>query len=202
MPGFLQNRGQPLPDEVGETARSPRRLVLRGTILPLFQLDLRLYHDGIMEQKAIMSTNPRKGPVNKSPRARGKRSESGWSFNRSGAEWRTLHSPGLPARSRAGLPSEMPRRSLVGMTLTLQLPDRVAATLTGAWDDLPRATLESLAVEGYRSGKLSCAEVGHLLGHTSRWESEEFLASRGVWPGVTAGELQSDLATLDRLREA
>ena len=71
-----------------------------------------------------------------------------------------------------------------------------------AWDDLPRATLESLAVEGYRTGKLSCAEAGEMLGHASRWESEEFLAAHGVWPGMTAGELESDLATLDRLRGA
>jgi hypothetical protein len=88
------------------------------------------------------------------------------------------------------------------MTLTLQLPDRIAALLRNAWEDLPRATLESLAIEGYRSGKLSCAEVGEMLGHASRWESEEFLAVHGVWPGTTVEEFQSDLAALDRLRGA
>jgi hypothetical protein len=88
------------------------------------------------------------------------------------------------------------------MTLTLQLPDRVAALLQSTWDDLPRATLESLAVEGYRSGRLSCAQVGEMLGHTSRWESEDFLADHGTWPGTTVEEFQSDLATLDRVRGA
>jgi hypothetical protein len=88
------------------------------------------------------------------------------------------------------------------MTLTLQLPDRVAALLQSAWDDLPRATLESLAVEGYRSGKLSSAQVGEMLGHASRWESEDFLADHGAWPGTTVEEFQSDLATLDRVRGA
>lgn len=88
------------------------------------------------------------------------------------------------------------------MTLTLQIPDRVAATLQRTWEDLPRATLESLAVEGYRSGKLSAAEVGDILGHASRWESEDFLAAHGVWPGMTAQDLEADLATLDRLRTA
>ncbi len=71
------------------------------------------------------------------------------------------------------------------MTLTLQLPDRVAALLQRAWDDLPRATLESLAVEAYRSGKLSCTQVGEMLCHASRWESEDFLAAHGMWPGTT-----------------
>ncbi len=86
------------------------------------------------------------------------------------------------------------------MTLTLQLPDRIAALLHSAWDDLPQATIESLAIEGYRSGKFSCAEVGELLGHSSRWQSEEFLAAHGAWPGTTVEEFQSDLETLDRLR--
>lgn len=88
------------------------------------------------------------------------------------------------------------------MTLTIHIPDRVADLLRSAWDDLPGATLESLAVEAYRSGRLSCAEVGEMLGHTSRWESVDFLADHGAWPGTTAGELESDLATLDRLRRA
>jgi len=88
------------------------------------------------------------------------------------------------------------------MTVTFQLPDRAAATLRNAWDDLSRAALESLAVEGYRSGKFSCAQVGNLLGHTSRWEAEDFLAAHGVWPGATVEDLESDLATLDRLRRA
>ena len=88
------------------------------------------------------------------------------------------------------------------MTLTLHLPDRIAATLQSAWEDLPQAALESLALEGYRSGRLSCADVGEMLGHTSRWESEDFLAAHGAWPGTSVEEFQSDLATLDRLRGA
>ncbi len=88
------------------------------------------------------------------------------------------------------------------MTLTLELSDRAAALLQGAWDDLSRVTLESLAVEGYRSGRLSCGQVGELLGHASRMESEDFLAAHGAWPGTSLEEFQSDLATLDRLRGA
>ncbi len=88
------------------------------------------------------------------------------------------------------------------MTLTLELPDRVAALLQGSWDDLPRATLESLAVEGYRSGKLSCSQVGEILGFSSRWEAENFLAEHGAWPGTTVEELHSDTAALDSLRDA
>jgi hypothetical protein len=80
--------------------------------------------------------------------------------------------------------------------------DHLAATLHEAWDNLPQATFESLAVEGYRCGKLSAAEVGEMLGHTSRWETEDFLSAHGVWTGTTVEDLASVLATLARLREA
>jgi len=48
----------------------------------------------------------------------------------------------------------------------------------------------------------SCAQVSEMLGHENRWESEEFLAAHGVWPGTTSEELGSDLAALDRLKRA
>lgn len=88
------------------------------------------------------------------------------------------------------------------MTITLELPDQAGAVLRNAWDDLPKAALESMAVEGYRTGKLSCAEVGSMLGHSARWESEDFLSAHGAWPGTTLGELESDLKTIDRLTRA
>jgi hypothetical protein len=88
------------------------------------------------------------------------------------------------------------------MVITLELPEQAEAVLRNAWDDLPKAALESLAAEGYRAGKLSCAEVGQMLGHSARWESEDFLSAHGAWPGTTIEEIESDLATLERLTRA
>ena len=82
----------------------------------------------------------------------------------------------------------------------MELPDHAEAALRDAWSDLPRAALQSLAVEGYRTGKFSCVQVGQMLGHENRWESEEFLADHGVWPGTNVEEFGSDLAALDRLK--
>ena len=62
--------------------------------------------------------------------------------------------------------------------------------------------MESLAVEGYRSGRLPSAEVGKMLGHSNRWESEDFLAAHHAWPGTTRQEFEADLTTLERLRRA
>jgi hypothetical protein len=86
------------------------------------------------------------------------------------------------------------------MTVTLHLPDRISDLLLRAWEDLPRVTLESLAVEGYRSGKFSRAEVGDMLGHASQWETEDFLSAHDAWPGTSLEEFRGDLSALDRLR--
>lgn len=88
------------------------------------------------------------------------------------------------------------------MTVTLHLPDRISDLLHRAWEDLPRVALESLAAEGYRSGKFSRAEVGDILGHESPWETEDFLSAHDAWPGTSLEEFQDDLSALDCLRGA
>lgn len=102
----------------------------------------------------------------------------------------------------AQLPSKTDNLNLWPMTITLEIPEQAEAALRGAWSDLPRAALESMAVEGYRMGKLSCAEVGRMLCHSARWESEDFLSAHGAWPGTTVEELESDLRTIERLKRA
>lgn len=83
------------------------------------------------------------------------------------------------------------------LQLTLDIPDEVAETLPNS--DLPLRLLEAFAVEGYRSGTLSVKQVRLLLGHDSRWETEDFLAAHGVWPGLTAEEVAEDGRRLNAL---
>jgi len=78
------------------------------------------------------------------------------------------------------------------MTLTLNIPEPLLRRLEASCTDLPRAVLESFAVESYRSGTLSSAEVGELLGHLSRWETENFLAAHEAWPAPTLDEVARD----------
>ena len=78
------------------------------------------------------------------------------------------------------------------MTVTLNIPDEATASLGIAVPDLPRALLEAFAVEGYREGRFSAKRVRLLLGHDSRWETEEFLSAHGVWPGLTLEDVLDD----------
>lgn len=69
----------------------------------------------------------------------------------------------------------------------------------GHSDDLPRAVLEAVALEGYRSGKLTHAQVGRLLGMEYRFDVEAFLKEHGVTLGYSETELETDRQTLRRL---
>jgi hypothetical protein len=82
------------------------------------------------------------------------------------------------------------------MTLTLDIPDPVLRRLQSLCTDVPRAVLGGFAVESYRTGTLSRAEIGDLLGHTSRWDTQAFLAERQAWPAPTLDEVTSDIASL------
>jgi len=54
--------------------------------------------------------------------------------------------------------------------ITVTLPDDIATRLGGR-GNLSRVALESLAIEGYRTGKLSGGQVKRLLGLGTRLKS-------------------------------
>ncbi len=86
------------------------------------------------------------------------------------------------------------------MRITLELPDDVAELLAaknGA--GLPRAVLEMVAVEGYRSGALTHAQVRRLLGFENRFDVEVFLKERGIPLEYTIEDLEQDRETHRRL---
>lgn len=85
------------------------------------------------------------------------------------------------------------------MTVTVTIPDVLAAALQRLQPDLPRVLLDGFAVEAYREGMLSAAEVRVLLGHESRWETEDFLAAHEAWPGTTPEEVAADGSRLNAL---
>lgn len=86
------------------------------------------------------------------------------------------------------------------MSIVINVPQEHEQTLRDAWGaDLNRATLEALAIEGYRSHKLSSAEVGRLLGLDDRWVVNQWLADRRVPLNYTLEDLEADRKTLDRL---
>lgn len=66
------------------------------------------------------------------------------------------------------------------MPLSIEVPEDVQVALQSRWGDLSAHVRESLAIEGYRQGLLSLAQVRRLLGLSTRWEAQLFLGRNGV----------------------
>jgi predicted HTH domain antitoxin len=86
------------------------------------------------------------------------------------------------------------------MEVTVTIPEDIAAQFHTKWQDLPRAALESLALEAYRSGTLSTAQLRRLLGFQSRYELDGFLKQAGIYLDYDLEDLKQDLETIRKVR--
>lgn len=66
------------------------------------------------------------------------------------------------------------------VSLSIEVPDDIRNALEAQWGDLSRHLRENLALDGYRQGVLSLAQVRRLLGFSTRWDAQQFLGQRGV----------------------
>ncbi|RJP34880.1 MAG: UPF0175 family protein [Candidatus Omnitrophota bacterium] len=86
------------------------------------------------------------------------------------------------------------------MATVLELSSQTEQELREAFGpDLNQAAIESLAIVGYRSGKLSLAQVRRLLGFDNRWQTEKWLGERGVTWNYSQEDLEADRKTLSEL---
>jgi Uncharacterised protein family (UPF0175) len=84
------------------------------------------------------------------------------------------------------------------MDITIHIPDDLAARL-GTAGDLPRRVLEALAVEEFRLGRLTRAELRCLLGLATRQALDAFLKAHKVYISYTLDDLEHDRDDLRRL---
>ncbi len=83
------------------------------------------------------------------------------------------------------------------MPLTISLPDEL---LSSDRDDIAHQILEQVALDGFKSGQLTSAQVRRILGFESRLQVYEFLAAHRVpWVDYDEEELQRELETLRKL---
>jgi len=85
------------------------------------------------------------------------------------------------------------------MQITLDLPDELMQHFNS--NRLPQEILEALAVQAYQTEKITHAEVGRILGLSSRWAVDEFLKAHRADLHYDEADLERDRATLHQLRE-
>ena len=81
------------------------------------------------------------------------------------------------------------------MKVTIELPEDVSAALEGRWDDVPRRSLEAIAIEGYRTGALTETQVRRLLQLETRFQVHALLKEHHVPLQYTEADLEDDLRT-------
>jgi hypothetical protein len=84
------------------------------------------------------------------------------------------------------------------MDLRLHIPDDFAEQLSAS-GDIEREALEALALESYRAGRLTKAELRRLLGFGSQPALDAFLVSRDVFGTYTEQDLARDRQDLQAI---
>ena len=78
------------------------------------------------------------------------------------------------------------------MTITIEIPEGLAGQLIAAGQDPARAALEAIALEGYRSDRLTEADIRELLGFDNHMEVHGFLKEHGAFLPYTDEDLEHD----------
>ena len=85
------------------------------------------------------------------------------------------------------------------MNVAIEIPDDIGRVLGGPAGDVSRAVLVAVAVEAYRSGAITPAQVQQMLGLRSPWETESLLRRAEAYHDYTMDDLERDIA---RIRDA
>jgi hypothetical protein len=82
------------------------------------------------------------------------------------------------------------------VNVAIEIPDEIGRALGAHTGDVSRAVLEAVAVEAYRSGTITPAQVRQMLGLRSRWETESFLRRADAFHDYTPSDLERDVAAI------
>lgn len=83
------------------------------------------------------------------------------------------------------------------MSVRIEIPDKVLNT---PGPEISRRVLETVALEGFKSGQLSTSQVRRILGFETRFEVHEFLAAHDVpWVNYSVEDAEREVKVLREL---
>lgn len=82
-------------------------------------------------------------------------------------------------------------------SITIDIPDFIAAAVTTEQRDLPQFLKRTLAVELYREGRLSLGKSAELAGVSNKWEMIVLLNERNVPLRYSAEDAENDLRSIN-----
>jgi len=87
----------------------------------------------------------------------------------------------------------------MSIAITVELPESVAEKLGIGQKDLSRAALEAIALEGYRSERLTGFQVREMLGLETQLELDGFLKAHHIDLEYSFEDIEREQAALDIL---
>jgi len=91
------------------------------------------------------------------------------------------------------------REGVAIMDVTVHIPDDLAIKLRAEGGNLSRRALEAFALEEYKRGRVTQAELRRLLGFGTRYQLDGFLKAHEVWINYTLEDAERERASLERL---
>jgi predicted HTH domain antitoxin len=82
------------------------------------------------------------------------------------------------------------------VNIAIDIPDDIGHILAAQAGGVSRAVLEAVAIEAYRSGTITPAQVQQMLELRSRWETESFLRRAEAFHDYTMDDLEQDIAAI------
>ena len=79
------------------------------------------------------------------------------------------------------------------MDFSFSLPDDLARRLERRWGSLSERAREALVAEAYREDELTLGEVGGILGHQTRMETERVLQAHDIYLDYDEQDLAEDV---------
>ena len=84
------------------------------------------------------------------------------------------------------------------MEVTINLPEDVVEVFSANGANIEREVLEATALEGYREGKLSQAQVRRMLGFATDMQVDAFLKRHEIYLEYDLEDIRREAAFLDR----
>lgn len=85
------------------------------------------------------------------------------------------------------------------MNVVVEIPEKIMRQFSDDSETMSRKMLEALALEGYRSEKLTAFQVGEMLGLAMPNEVDGFLKKHGFFIEYTDDEIAEQRRVLDEL---
>jgi predicted HTH domain antitoxin len=82
------------------------------------------------------------------------------------------------------------------VNIAINIPDDIGHILAAQAGGVCRVVLEAVAIEAYRSGTITPAQVQQMLELRSRWETESFLRRAEAFHDYTMDDLEQDIAAI------